>query len=88
MLDESSNVYRYKGSRVKMVCCIAEEPAPPTVPEEFEEFCESGNSGRPVQTHVGDYGIVSWINEDDTICVLFNDGDERVVYEEEVSFIL
>ena len=36
-----------------MVRCLGEEPEPPTDPAELEKWCESGNSGRPIQTHIG-----------------------------------
>jgi hypothetical protein len=70
-----------------MVRCIGEEPEPPTDPDEFEEWCESGNSGRPVQTHVGDEGCVLWTNPDGALCVQFDDGDERQLFREEVEFL-
>ena len=70
---------------VRMARCVGEEPEPPTDPDVFEEWCESGNSARPVQTHVGDAGIVLWINPDGTVCVQFCDGDERLLWPEEVE---
>ena len=73
--------------RVKMVRCIGYEPAPPTDPIALEEWAESGNSARPVQEHLGDEGIVLWINEDRTLCIGFDDGDERVLFPEEIEWI-
>lgn len=70
-----------------MTKCVDQEPEPPTDPDEFEKWCESGNSGRPVQTHVGDGGYVLWVNPDGAVCVQFNDGDERLLFREEVDFI-
>ena len=73
--------------RVRMARCTVEEPAPPTDPDEFEEWCESGNSGRPIQTHVGDAGIVLWARPDQVICVEFDDGDQRLLKLEEVELV-
>ena len=64
--------------------CIGEEPNPSADPDEFEAWCESG---RPVQTHVGDAGIVLWTNPDGCICVEFDDGDQRLLYPEEVEYL-
>ena len=71
--------------RVRMIRCIEEEPEPPSDPEEFEAWCESGNSGRPVQNHVGDEGIVLWANTDERVSVLFDDGDERLLWPKEIE---
>jgi len=73
--------------RVKMTRCIGEEPEPPAGPLELEKWCEAGNSGRPVQTHVGDEGCVLWVNTDGSLCVQFDDGDERLLFREEVDLI-
>ncbi len=73
--------------RVRMVRCIGEEPDPPSDPQELEEWCEAGNSGRPVQTHVGDEGIILWINDNGSICVEFVDGDQRLLFPEEIEHI-
>lgn len=73
--------------RVKMVRCIGEEPLPPIDLQELEAWCDEGKSGRPVQSHLGDEGWVLWVNEDGTLCVQFSDGDERVLYREEVCFV-
>ena len=68
-----------------MVRCIYDEPIPPDLPEEFEAWCESGKSGRPIQTHLGDSGIVSSLPDDEnTIMVQFDDGDERILHLREV----
>ena len=72
------------GGRVKMVRCIQTESDPPAEPLELEEWCESGNSGRPVQTHIGDYGIVQRVETEEALLVLFDDGDERMLYVDEV----
>ena len=69
--------------RVKMIGCTGEEPKPPSHPHEFEEWCEAGNSGRPIQTHAGDEGCVLWVNDDGSLCVQFDDGDERLLFREE-----
>ena len=66
-----------------MVRCIEEESSPPTDPTEFEEWCESGKSGRPIQTHIGDCGVVDRIVNEEILCVLFDDGDERLTYVDE-----
>ena len=73
--------------RVRMVQCIGEEPQPPTDPVELEEWCEAGNSGRPVQTHVSDEGLVLWVAANGDLCVQFDDGDERLLFRKEVVFI-
>lgn len=70
-----------------MTSCVAEEPDPPTDPLKFEEWCESGKSGRPIQTHIGDCGIVQYIVDEKVLCVLFEDGDERLLYVDEVSLL-
>ncbi len=75
------------GIRVKMFRCIALEPNAPADKAELELWCEKGNSARRVQTHVGDVGTVLWINDDRTVCVAFDDGDERVLYPEEIGWI-
>lgn len=73
--------------RVKMVRCLGYEPKPPDDPAELEVWCAMGKSGRPVQTHIGEEGQVLWVNEDGTVCVAFDDSDERVLYPGEVEFI-
>lgn len=75
------------GCRLRMVRCLEEEPEPPTDSLKFEEWCESGKSGRPIQTHVGDYGTVLQVVGDRSICVRFDDGDERFVHIEEICLI-
>ena len=72
------------GRRLRMVQCIEEEPDPPTDPLELEEWCELGKSARPIQTHIGDCGIVDKIVNEEALLVLFDDGDERIVYVDEV----
>lgn len=73
--------------RVRMARCLFEEPDPPSDPTEFDEWCESGNSGRPIQTHVGDEGSVLWVNPSGSICVQFDDGDERLLWPGEVDVV-
>lgn len=73
--------------RVKMVRCIAEEAAPPAEPAELEAWCETGKSGRPAQTHLGDEGTVLWINDDGSLCIAFDDGDERIPFAEEIQLV-
>jgi hypothetical protein len=70
-----------------MARCVGEEPEPPTNRDAFEEWCESGNSGRPVQAHVGNEGIVLWVNPAGAVCVQFDDGDERLLWPEEVELV-
>ena len=73
--------------RVRMVRCLGYEVEPPGDPIALEAWCVSGRSGRPVQTHVGDEGEVLWVNDEDgTVVVAFDDGDERVLYPGEVEF--
>lgn len=73
------------GHRIRMTRCIEEEPSPPMEPMEFEKWCESGKSGRPIQTHLGDYGVVDRIVNEEALRVLFDDGDERLVYVDEID---
>ena len=70
-----------------MIRCLGEEPPLPTTPVELEEWCNSGLSARPVQEHVGDEGQVLWLNDDCSICVAFDDGDERVLWRGEIEVI-
>ena len=74
--------------RVRMVQCIAEEAAPPEEPAELETWCEAGKAGRPIQTHVGDEGTVLWVNADGTLCVAFDDSDERILFTEEIELVV
>lgn len=78
---------RIPGRRVRMVHCIEEEPAAPRDSTELENWCEAGNSARPIQAHVGDYGIVQRIANEEVLIVLFDDGDERLLYVDEVSLL-
>ena len=71
--------------KFRMARCVGEEPEPPSDLDEFEGWCESGNSGRPVQTHVGDEGTALWTCPSGAICVQFDDGDERLLWPEEVE---
>ena len=75
------------GCRIRMVRCIEDEPEPPSEPDEFEAWCESGKSGRTIQTHLGDYGIVQRIIGEEAIVVRFDDCDERTLYVDEVSLL-
>ena len=59
-----------------MIRCLKEEPTPPSGHAEFEAWCESGRSGRPIQTHIGDHGIIFWLVDHRTVAVRFDDGDE------------
>ena len=79
------SLYELLGSRVRMVRCLDEEPAPPTIPQEFESWCESGKSGRPIQTHLGDYGVVQTVRNEEAVLVRFDDGDERLLCVDELS---
>jgi hypothetical protein len=40
-----------------------------------------------VQQHVGDTGIVLWENDNGTVCVQFDDGDERLLFREEFEIL-
>lgn len=73
------------GMRVRMVQCLGEEPTPPDDSEELERWCAAGFSARPIQLHLDNEGEVLWVNEDCTICVAFDDGDERVLWECEIE---
>ena len=70
-----------------MVRCLGVEPDPPADPAELEKWCELGKSGRPIQTHIGDFGTIWEIRENQVLCVEFDDGDERLLYYDEVKFI-
>ena len=74
-------------TRVKMVKCIYEESQPPCNSDELENWCNLGYSARPVQQHVGDMGIILWKNNDGRVCVQFDDGDERLLFCEEIEFL-
>jgi hypothetical protein len=73
--------------RVRMVRCMNAEPKPPTEEVELEAWCARGYSGRPIQTHIGDGGRVLWIDPSPAVCVAFDDGDERVLYPDEIEWI-
>ena len=81
------DVHKLLGHKVRMTLCIAEEPIPPDDALEFENWCESGKSGRPIQTHIGDCGIVQRIVNEEVLCVRFEDGDERLLYVDEVRLL-
>ena len=68
-----------------MIRCLGQEPEPPIDPLTVEAWCASGNSGRPIQTHVGDNGTILWVNRNDSLCVEFDDGDERLLFRDEVE---
>ena len=71
--------------RVKMIRCLGEEPEGPADPGELEQWCAVGNSGQPIQTHVGDEGTILWVNDDSSVCVEFDDGDQRLMFPDEVE---
>ena len=71
--------------RVKMIRCIGVEPEPPTDSEALELWCGNGYSARPVQTHVGEQGCILWTIKDDSVCVRFDDGDERLLFLAEIG---
>ena len=70
-----------------MIRCIKPEPDAPKAPAELEVWCAKGYSARPVQTHTGDGGRVMWFTEDGNVAIAFDDGDERVLYPEEIEWI-
>ena len=82
-----AHLHNIRGQRIKMITCLEEEPDPPTDPLKFEEWCELGKSGRPIQTHIGDCGIVQRIVDEEALVVQFDDGDERLLCVDEVSLI-
>ena len=67
-----------------MIKCIYEEPQPPCNFDELENWCNLGYSARPVQQHVGDMDIILWQNSDGKVCVQVDDGDERLLFCEEI----
>ena len=78
---------RVDGLRVRMVRCVSPEPDAPEDPSELELWCAKGYSAIPVQTHVGHGGYAMWITEDGNVAIAFDDGDERVLYPEEIEWI-
>ena len=91
MRDPSSDIgdlHEWPGNKVRMTLCIGEEPIPPADVRELENWCESGKSGRPIQTHIGDCGIVQYIVNEEVLCVRFEDGDERLLFVDEVRLLL
>ena len=72
---------------MRMIRCIMPEPDAPEDPAALEIWCARGYSARPVQTHVGDSGRVMWAAEDGNVAIAFDDGDERVLYPEEIEWI-
>ncbi len=68
-----------------MVQCAGYEPTPPTEGDLFEVWCRIGHSGKPVQEHLGESGTILWVNNDGSLCVQFTDGDERLLYDEEIE---
>ncbi len=76
-----------EGARIRMVKCLGHEPDPPTDPMELQVWCNKGFSARPVQTHLNDLGTVLWINDDQSVCVQFDDGDERLLWPDEIAYL-
>lgn len=70
---------------VRMVRCLYAEPDPPNDPDELEAWCAEGKSARPIQSHVGDTGVVLKVYPDESICIEFSDGDQRVLLPEEIE---
>jgi hypothetical protein len=70
-----------------MIRCIKPEPDAPEDPGELEIWCAKGYSAQPVQAHIGDSGRVMWTTEDGNVAIAFDDGDERVLYPEEIEWI-
>ncbi len=73
--------------RVKMVRCVGPEPLPPDDPEALERWCAQGNSAVPVQEHLGDEGVILWVNPGESVCVQFDNGDERLLFREEFELV-
>ena len=82
-----SHLHQILGCRVRMVRCTEDEPDPPTEVHEFEMWCESGSSGIPIQKHIGHYGIIQRVETEEALLVLFDDGDERMLYVDEVRLL-
>ncbi|MCY4655007.1 MAG: hypothetical protein OXC95_17810 [Dehalococcoidia bacterium] len=81
------HLHNLRGQRIKMIMCLEKEPDPPTDPLKLEEWCALGKSGRPIQTHIGDSGIVQRIVDEEVLVVQFDDGDERLLYVDEVNLL-
>ena len=86
---DAEDFYSYKceGLRVRMIRRVSTEPDSPDDPTELEMWCARGGSSRPVQTHIGDSGYVMWVTEERYIAIAFDDGDERLLYPQEVEWI-
>ena len=78
---------RCLGLRVRMIRCTIGEPDAPTDPAKLESWCARGGSARPIQTHIGDGGYVMWVTAERNVAIAFDDGDERVLYPEEIEWI-
>jgi len=70
------------GTRIRMSDCVGREPVPPI--GAGEEYAAQGGSLRPVQEHIGDYGVVLW-TDGDGVAVRFDDGDERKLFLLEIE---
>ena len=70
-----------------MTRCLRDEPVPPNNPAMLDAWCAAGYSARPVQEHIGDEGEILWINAGDSLCVRFDDGDERLLYRQETEVL-
>ena len=85
MIEGKGYSSRAEGLRVRMIHCIKPEQDSPTDLTELELWCAKGYSVQSAQTHTGDNGFVSWITESRNVCVAFDDGNERVLYPEEID---
>ena len=85
MIEGKGYYSRAEGLRVRMIHCIKPDQDSQTDQTELEIWCAKGYSARPAQTHTGNGGSVWWITESRNVCVAFDDGEERVLYPEEID---
>lgn len=76
-----------RGTLVRMVKCVEEEPQPPCNPNELGNLCNLGYSARPVQQHVGNTGTIQFVNSKGGVSVLFHDKDERILFRDEIEIL-
>ena len=76
------------GVRVRMVQRTHPELEPPTDEDDLKLWCDQAFSARPIQEHVGHTRIVLWANESGTVCIAFDDGDERILYPSEIGPVM
>ena len=74
-------------TRIKMVRCIHDKLRLPSDKDKIENWCAIGYSARSPQQHVGDTGTMLWENDYGKVSVLFDNGDELILFREEIEII-